>query len=132
MTLLHGDVTKVYEVLKKGYEQPIVQTAESYTITTGAVVPGVHTYDLPVISSGKTGYIKRISATCNDSTSIHQVWINSINGGTWTFFNSYFVIGYEWLTGDVIISDTDTWTVSINNNAGGNVSFTINVYWMES
>ncbi len=134
MTILHGDVTKVFEVLKKGYEQPIVQVAKSYTITTGAVAPGVYVYALPVITSGYTGYVKRISATCDNATNIHEVWITRNPGipQAFTFFDSYFFIGKEWVTGDVPIPDTSIWTVSIDNNAAGNVSFTINIYWIES
>lgn len=135
MTHIRGDITKVYEVLKKGYPQPIVQTAQNYTVTTGAIAPGVHTYNLPNITSGYRGYIKGISATCDDNTTLHEVWLTRttpLTGEVWTFFVSYFFIGYEWITGDVIVPDYSTWTVSIDNTAVGNVSFTINVHWIES
>ena len=137
MTILHGDVTKVFEVLKKGYEQPIVQLAKSYTITTGAIAPGVYVYALPNITSGYMGFIKMISATCDNATNIHEVWLTRtaplrVPVEVWSFFDSYFVIGKEWNTGDVRITNENTWTVSIDNNAAGNVSFTINVYWVES
>ena len=133
MTHIRGDITKVYEVLKKGYEQPIVQTVHQYTITTGAIAPGVHTYALPNITSGYVGYVKRISATCDNATNIHEVVLRRIiPTDVWVFLNSYFVIGKEWNTGDFIIEDYMTWTATIDNNAPGNVSFTVNVYWMES
>ena len=134
MTHIRGDITKVYEVLKKGYEQPIVQVAKNYTITTGAIAPGVTPYALPNITPGYIGYIKKISATCDNAINIHEVTLRRISatGDVWAFFDSYFFIGKEWNTGDVAIAAMDTWTVSIDNNAAGNVSFTVNVFWIES
>ena len=134
MTHIRGDITKVYEVLKKGYSQPIVQTTHGYTITTGAIAPGVHAYDLPAITSGYLGYIKIISVTCNNNTSLHEIIAQRINpdGYTWTFFLSYFYINGEWDTGDIVVGETNTLRIYIDNNAAGNVNFTVNVYWVES
>lgn len=134
MTHIRGDVTKVYEVLKKGYSEPIVQTTHQYVITTGAIAPGNHPYDVPSITTGKRGYVKTISVTCDDTTSLHEILARRISatGVTWAFFSSFFYLNYEWNTGDVIISDTDTLRIWLANNAAGNVSFTVNIYWMES
>ena len=88
---------------------------------------------MPNITSGYVGYVKRISATCDSAANIHEVRLTRTTiGDVWAFFDSYFVIGKEWNTGDVIIGDGMTWTATIDNNAVGNVSFTVNVYWMES
>ncbi len=133
MTILHGDVTKVHEVLKKGYSEPIVQTTNGYTITTGPLAAATFTYDLPNISTGKTGYVNKISVTCDDNTALHTIYLTRISdvGTVWNFFTSYFYIGDEWDTGNVAIGDTASWTVTIINLAAG-TNFTINVYWMES
>ena len=133
MTHIRGDITKVYEVLKKGYPEPIVQTTHSYSLNTGAIAPGVHTFNVPGVTSGKIGFIKKISITCNDTTSLHEFGANRITAGTpWTFFASYFWLGDEWTTGDVIINETDTLQIVVDNNAAGNVTFAINVFWIES
>ena len=135
MTRIKGSLERVKEVLKKGYTQPIIQTTRGYTITTGAIAVGVHTYNLPGITAGKKGYVKKISATCNDATSIHEVYLTRNNVSpvsTLIFSRNYFSVGYEWTIIDVTLEDTSTWTVTIDNNAAGVVSFTINVYWIES
>lgn len=135
MTHIRGEIEKIYEVLKKGYEEPITQTTRGYSINTGALAAATHTFALPNIPSGINGYVKKISCTCNDLTAIHNVYLTRIStptGVTWTFFSSYFYVGDEWDTGDAWIGgDAHTWTVTIINNAAG-ATFTVNVYWIES
>lgn len=134
MTVLHGDVTKVKEVLKKGYAEPIVQTTQGYTITTGALAAATHTYNLPNIPPGYRAFVKKISVTCDSTTTIHRVYLTRITTATgyaWAFFTSYFYIGDEWDTGDVPMENYTNWTVAIVNNTAG-ASFTVNVYWIES
>jgi len=75
------------------------------------------------------GYLRKISVTCDNTTAIHRVRLIRAN---WVFFQSYFYVGYEWNLGDASIQDTDTWVVEIYNLAVGNVTFTVNVYWIES
>ncbi len=133
MTHIRGDITKVKEVLSKGYKQPIVQTTRGYTINTGAIGAITVTYALPNITSGKTAYVKKLSATCNDFTNTHYVNLTRIdvNGVANVFFESYFYEGYEWDIGDVAIADNETWTASITNIVAG-TTFTINIYWVEN
>lgn len=133
MSHIRGDITKVYEVLKKGYEQPIVQETKNYSFNTGALLPGTYTYDITAITSGKTGYVKKISITCDDLTSLNAVDLYRIDGtGPWNFFTSYFFINGEWFLGDTPIYDTTGWQVVLYNLAVGNVTFTVNIYWVES
>ncbi len=84
------------------------------------------------MGSGKVGYVKRISATCDDNTALHNVYLTrtEANGTVWVFFSSFFFIGYEWVTGDSLIPNDATWTVTIINGAVG-TTFAINVYWIE-
>ena len=63
MSILHGNVTKVHEVLAKGYSEPIVQTTNNLSINTGAIGAGNHIYTLTNITAGKTGYPKKISVS---------------------------------------------------------------------
>ncbi len=134
MTHIRGDITKVHEVLKKGYEQPIVQQTKGYSFNTGALAisPPPHTYALPVMGSGKVGYVKRISATCDDLTALHRIYLTRADatGNVWTFFSSFFFVGYEWELGDALIQNDATWTVTIDNGAVG-TTFAINIYWIE-
>jgi len=134
VTVIRGDVTKVYEVLKKGYPEPIVQTTHGYSLNTGAIAPGVYGFNVPGVTAGNIGYVKKISITCNDSTSLHEFGTNRISadGTIWTFFASFFWMGGEWTIGDVIIPNTATLRIVVDNNAAGNVTFAINVYWLES
>jgi len=130
MSVLHGEITKVHEVLAKGYEEPIVQTTHAYSINTGAIGAGNHIYALTNITAGKTGYPKKISVSCNDSTAIHHVYLSRLPGNV-AFFTSWFYRGDEWTLGDVgVLSPPTTWIVTILNNAAG-ATFTINVYWIE-
>ncbi len=132
MTHIRGDVTKVLEVLKKGYEEPIVQTTNGYSFNTGAIGAGANTYAITNITSGKTAYVKKVSVTCDDNTAIHTVQLRRYDpAGPYDFFVSYFYIGYEWDTGDSPVFDTTTWAVIITNNVGG-TAFTVNVYWIET
>ncbi len=84
------------------------------------------------MGSGKVGYVKRISATCDDATALHNVYLTRFDatGDVWVFFSSFFFIGYEWETGDALISEGDTWTITIINSAVG-TTFAINIYWIE-
>ena len=120
--------------MKKGYPEPIVQTTHGYSLNTGAIAPGVHNFDVTSVGTGNIGFIKKISITCNDATSLHEYGATRISadGTEWTFIFSFFFIGDEWSTGDVIVGDTQTLRITIDNNALGNVTFAINVYWIES
>ena len=134
MTHIRGDILKVYEVLKKGYPEPIVQTTHGYSLNTGAIAPGVHNYDVTSVGTGNIGFIKKISITCNNAAALHEWGATriSVDGTEWTFIMSFFFIGDEWSTGDVIVGDTQTLRITIINTAAGNVTFAINVYWIES
>lgn len=130
MTVIRGDVTKVYEVLAKGYEQPIVQTTHSYSINTGALGAGDHTYAITDITAGKTGYPKKISVSCNDGTAIHHIYLIR-DSDNWAFLLSFFFRGEEWTLGDVpMYPPPNGWHIIIGNAAAG-TTFTVNVYWIE-
>ena len=134
MSIIHGDITKIHEVLKRGYSEPIVQATKGYSLNTGAIAPGVNNFDVTGVTAGYVGFFKIISVSCDDATSIHQITARKIPavGDVWDFFSAYFSIGYEWNIGDLLISDADTLRIIIDNNAAGNVTFSINIYWIES
>jgi len=133
MTVIRGSIDKVKEVLKKGYEEPIVQTTRGYSLNTGALGAGIHTYALPAIALGTLGYVKRFSISTNDGTAVHTVQLRrtTIDGNVWDFHVSYFYRNYEWELGDIPIYPVGTWSVIITNNAAGAI-FAVNVYWIES
>ncbi len=143
MSHIKGEIDKVREILREGYEEPIVQTVRRYVLNTGAIGAGVNVYNITDIVQGKQGFVKKIAIGCNDATFLHAVFLTRIPapimmGPDWMFFISYFYRFYDWDIGDLDIRkgkpnplDDDTWTLTIINNVAG-TTFTADIYWVEN
>ncbi len=134
MAHLRGDITKVYEVLKKGYDQPIVQQT-AIEVTQEALLGGAAGAWFVINQPGETpksGFFKKISITVDNAT-IMEANLTAIfpDGTTEQFWWNYFVINGEYDLGDVPINSDETYILSFQNNAVGAINLTVNISYIE-
>ncbi len=134
MTHLRGDITKIKNILKKGYDQPIVQRT-SIEVTQEALV-GLAAGAWFVINqpgeTPKSGFFKKISITVDNATIMEANLTTISSDGTSTqFWWNYFVINGEYDLGDVPINSDETYVLSFQNNAAGAINFTANISYIE-
>ncbi len=134
MAHLRGSITKVHEILKKGYDQPIVQTTavEVTQEALGGLAAGAWFVINQPGETPKSGFFKKISITV-DNTTVMQASLTTIfpDGTTEQFWWNYFRINGEYDLGDVPIDPDSTYILSFQNNAVGAINLTANISYIE-
>ncbi len=135
MAHLRGSIIKVYEVLKKGYDQPIVQQT-AIEVTQETLVGGAPGAWYVINQPGETpksGFFKKISITVDDASAVMEANLTVIfaNGVTEQFWWNYFVINGEYDLGDVPIDPDSIYILSVQNNAVGAINLTVNISYIE-
>lgn len=134
MTHLRGDITKVNSILKKGYNQPIVQQTDMEV--TQETIPGTTTSAWYVINepeeTAKSGFFKKISITVNDASAIMMANLTGVFGDTVQIvWYNYFTINGEFDLGDIPIEPNLYYVLTVQNNAAGAINMTANISYIE-
>ena len=136
MTHIRGSISKVKEVLTKGYKISAVQTASIDVTSVNVAGTSYQTYSVINIpgSTYKNGYMKKISITCNDSTVLNEAYLtvrDVATGVTAVFWRAFFYVNGEWELNDASIFDTEEYLITLGNYTGGGVLFTANLTYIE-
>ncbi len=134
MAHLRGSITKIKNILKKGYDQPIVQQTAMEVIQEA--VPGTTADAWYIINqpgeTPKSGFFKKISITVDNATLMEASLTTIFPDGTTTqFWWNYFIINGEYDLGDVPINSDEIYVLSFQNNAVGEINFTANISYIE-
>ena len=136
MAHLRGDITKVKEVLKRGYAQPIVQQTRMEVVQES--VPGLSAqiYNIINIPGGTyiNGYLKKISITVDEGATVMQSMLRRegvITGTIEDFWSTQFILSGEWSLFDKAIFDNENFYIVIFNNSALAQNFTANISYIE-
>ncbi len=136
MAHLRGDITKVKEVLKRGYAQPIVQQTRMEVVQE--TIPGLSAqiYNIINIPGGTyiNGYLKKISITADEGAIIMQSMLRRegvITGTIEDFWSTQFILSGEWSLFDKAIFDNENFYIVIFNNSALAQNFTANISYIE-
>jgi len=131
MSHLRGDITKVKEVLKRGYDQPIVQQTRMVVVQEN--VPGLSAqiYDIIINTNG---YLKKISITVDEGVTVMQSMlreVSNITGAIRDYWRSQFILNGEWPLFDKKIFDYENYYIVFWNNSALAQNFTANISYIE-
>ena len=135
MAVLHGDVSKVYEVLTKGYAISPVQTASMDVTSDNIAGTSYQTYyavNLPG-QTYKNGYMKKISVTCNNTATLMEAYLSVrvvATGVTTVLWQSFFVNNGEWDLNDIRILDTNEYLITLGNYVEWIVHLTVIIIYI--
>ena len=136
MTHLRGSITKVKEVLKRGYDQPIIQQTRMEVVQE--TVPALSAIIIDIINiPGGTytnGYLKKISITVDEFTIVMQSMLRKVSTVTGTiedFWRAQFIGNNEWSLFDKAIFDNENLYIVFWNNSANPQNFTANISYIE-
>ncbi len=136
MAHLRGDITKVKEVLKRGYAQPIVQQTRMEVVQE--TVPGLSAeiYNIINIPGGTyiNGYLKKISITVDEGATVMQAMLrgeSTRTGAILDFWRTQFILSGEWSLSDQALFDYENLYIVIWNNSANPQNFTANISYIE-
>lgn len=134
MTHLRGNIAKVKSILKKGYNQPIVQ--QTGMEVTQETIPGTTALAWYVINQpreiAKSGFFKKISITVNDASAIMMANLTSVRGDdTEQVWYNFFTISGEFNLGDIPIEPNVYYVLTVENNSAGAINMTANISYIE-
>ena len=136
MTHIRGSISKVKEVLTKGYKISAVQTP-SMDVTSDTIA-GLTAMTYYVInipgSTYKNGYMKKISVTCNDNANLMGAYLTGrsvATGESLIFWYTFFINNGEWDLNDTGILDNEEYLLTLLNYSAGAVLFTANLSYIE-
>ncbi len=127
MTVIRGDILKIYEIEKDAYTQPIAGVGGAVAYTFVADVPGLSDvyYTIAYPTYAVRLLLHRLQISCQDVTTVQRVYIE-IYPDAITIFDSYFYFTdtpKEFSLGDIKVDMTLSGGQSIrlhlvNYNAG--------------
>jgi len=127
---------KVYEVLKRGYAQSIVQQTRMEVVQETVPATSAQIYNIINIP-GETyvnGYFKKISITVDEFTTVMQSMLrreSTITGAIEDMWRGQFIGNGEWSLFDRALYDYENLYIVFWNNSANPQNFTANISYIE-
>lgn len=136
MTHLRGSIIKVKEVLKRGYDQPIVQQTRMEVVQETVPATSAQIFNIINIPGGTyvNGYLKKISITVDEFATVMQSMLRRetiITGDIEDLWRGQFIGNGEWSLFDRAIYDYENFYIVFWNNSVNPQNFTANISYIE-
>lgn len=133
--IIHGDVTKIFEIEKDAYTQLIAGNPFIDAYSFGGVVAGTSTsfFDILPTTFFKVGSLFHSITISSSSAQIQRVWFTKYPEGT-VLFDAYFRYDSEaqFFMGDIsaFLNPGEYIRVRLRNNSVGNIRFVGTIWWL--